>query len=1540
MMTVGAGDVWALWRNDISFTPINRTFKSGDVITSASNAGHEYALAIADLSSLPGIRSAGYFTLFFDVSIPQGSRWQIGIGNKDVRGTNANGSNGASYNTNGLMMQIGDDGGAYYRVKINGAEQYGTNGSSAYNNAYGRTVRVYLEFNRNNGTFTYWLTDVGNGTNYFTGSGIATSVEYLSLIEAYTWANNAQVTLSNVTINYNFFFEKSDETIYIEDLVYNNPLDNAENKSNVNISVDGTYLRRDNNNYYPIKTTGSQPASVTEGDYTTVTATATDANDARFRVRIKTRNELNPGTMYDNTTNTFVVGSDVGMLTDQRVFMQGMTLYLGYQGHTPVVRSVNGDYGLTIIDSNGWTFGNYDQGHEWGTVYKIETSQAKNLSVSGYFASTSSNALQLYDGSGNAISGMNLPNPGDGSLVSATFALGANQWYLLYVPNSVFALKSLSYGDAYFANAYATTTIGSTYTQAVTNVYAPTYSIVDKLGDIAATSVTIDSTTGQVSGIAAGGALKIQATGGGKTAVYYLTVAYAATEYPGHQWNFCTDVDEDGNEVQRVLDTSGNLKTAATNGATATDANGDEWTFKTGGRGRWFRTKAVAGDNAFIVKETNGLVLNTGEGKFFLRNDAGDYTHIGIRDAGASFTIPALAAGDVVELMLRHEHSSSGTTLTATNVKDLRGKDVSEEFLITESARLGNSNTRFVGYYSFIVKADGDVTFALADAGNCELQSIRIYKGPYRSTMRDINLSGNEPAPTTMLLDNAVQSYTFNYCNQLYSTATGPAIYVLKGYRKNNGGTLGVDYDHVGCVSGTNAALSPVSFTDEDAYPVSDEEKQRLYELRKNLVGMEMYNQTWQSKNNSYNNGVIKATSGWGKVTIRMNNYTNDMKYLIGYTNDFTLTIGSAPHQEYPYTWDFTKTAAGSVTGKTDNVLSSIEAEGSNATFSGTAPTNWIKKDDGLYTLNTDNSGDLGSQYVPGAVLVTQDRALSHFKGVDYETKCANDELDGLGFDGAITMHVDHLPSNDVSGWDRTAVADMREPMLSFHITDYATFTETGQTEEGEPVGTWSNPATLKEAGNGWVQIHSNVTIDESSIPHGGIGCRLNDGDTKYIHVMSSSALQPGDIISVTAYNAYNNREAGISFNKSDAKADVAQSRLLSEHLVEETIDYTITTNDGLDGRSDFYLYNNEHTVHITAIEITRSASAVPNLDWSIYTLTNTTITVPDLNADGKQDWIYVSATKKPVEVTNAVEVDDAAIGSVDANTDIYKYKVATAGNALITFPAGTKIYKIGVTHILKTMHTVGNIGWATESRNHSIDHQLTGYFTTNDANAYTVNYDSYDLETATVALTSIEETGYVPANTGIVLRQDNDVDADNYQVPLFYPSYTREAATIPADNMMVAVVNGGQQYWEVNSGKQKFILTNVHWTYTSDSGWGSKITETDAAGFYRLHIWNDPVKDLLPDNCAYLGVPEDELPVALWNNTSPGAPSRKNTIAIRDNTTTTGLDNVLSDDIPVDDESEARRPDIWHTLGGMLLVGKPRQPGVYLLNGQKTVVR
>lgn len=1566
LMTAGVGESWALWRNDISFEPVSRAGKSGNIITSANNAGNAYALAVADLSSLDGIRSAGFFTLSFEVSFTSGSRWQIGIGNKDVRGTNANGSSGSSYNTTGLMLQIGDDLGNF-RVKINGYNQNGTNNSSAYNDAFGRTVRVDFQFNRNTGKFNYRLTDAENSTIYFQGADISAPADYVTMVEAYTWANNASVTLSNITINYNFFFNKSDETIYIEDLVYNNPLNNGENRPNVSIAVDNTYLRRDGDNYYPIKTTGDQPTVVTEGNYTTVSATATDAYDTRFRARIKTRNELDPSTMYDVATNTFDVGSTVGMLTSQVVNMEGINLYLGYQGHTPVVRSINGAYGLTIIDNNGWTFGNYAYDHEWGTVYKIEAKQARNLTISGYFATTSSDALQLRSLDNNTVFGT-LSNPGDGSQTSVTFPLETG-WYLLYVPGSVFALNSLSYSDAYFGNSYAVTTIGSTYTQAVSNIYNPVYSIVDMQGDIASTGVTINSSTGEVSNITAGGALKIQATGGGKTCIYYLTVAYPATEYPGHQWNFWTDVDAEGNEVQRVLDVSDNLKIASAAGTAVYDSYGEEWVFVSGSRSHWFRTKAVAGDNAFCVKETNGLVFNTGERNFFLRSDAAEYTHIGIRGNGSSFTIPALAAGDIVEIMWRHENSNSGTKFATTNLTDLRGKDVEKEFLITESAQRGDSKTRFVGYYSFIAKG-GDVTFTLRDNGNCDIQSIRIYKGPYRPTMRDINLSNNIPAPTTMLLDNAQQELTYNYCNQLYSTATGPAMYVLKGYRQDTGGTLGVDYDHEGCVTGSNASKTPVSYTDKEAYPVSDDEKVRLYELRKNIVGLEMFNSTWQSSNNSYNNGVIRAKSGWGKITIRMNNYTNDMEYVIGYTPDYTLTIGSAPHQTYPYTWDFTKIAGQKVTGRSDNVLYSIEAEGSNDKFSGAAPTNWFKNANGQFMLNTDNSGDLGSQYVPGAVLVTQDRALSYFNGVDYNDKWAKDELDGLGFDGGITMHIDHLPSSVVSGWNRAAVADQWNSLLSFKIADAATFVPAEGTTPEEHDGTWSYSKDLQTAGSGQIQLNhddGSNHIDESSIPIDGIGFRLDDGNSKYIRVVPSSPLQAGDVISVTAYNAYNNRDAGISFNKSASSTDVAQSMNLSDHLVEETLSYTVTTNDGLDGKTDFYLYNHEHTVHITAIEISRKSSMIPNLDWCIYALTKTTITVPDLNADSKQDWIYVSASAEPQSVTNATKVTEGTDGP-DANTNVYKYKVTAAGNALLTFAAGTKIYKIGVTHILKDIHQVGNTGWATEIRKEGehIDHELIGYFTKNDVNAYTVKYDSYDLNTATVALTPINEDGYVPGRTGIVMKLDNAAglsDANKGKnVPLFYPSYTRPASSTPVDfptnNLMYQDENGIDQdnrnfyetYTVGDVGYTKFILTNVHWTYqmshTLNQDEAAAYKEEDAAGFYRLHIWSTTdegdkaAKNTMPAHSAYLLVPTSDLPVAVWSQQNVAA-ARRNTIAIR---TVWDEDATAIEDIEIDgcDGHSSAIEDcegVWYTLSGMRLQSKPTVSGVYIHDGKKVVV-
>ncbi|MBQ2192865.1 MAG: hypothetical protein II403_02895 [Prevotella sp.] len=1355
----------------------------------------------------------------------------------------------------------------------------------------------------------------------------------------------------------------------------------------VSYSSDNEHVAKVNNSTGQVALIGTGTAYITASGAGVASAsyklTVTGSNAST-----NTTTSISSGT----TTKTWSLASEGVMPRGGVADLGAITMSYGINTEMGVAVNDGGTYVMKVVDANGYSHAAIngtthlpDNASYGGTYYTFRPAANGTLTINGKL-----NKPRLYNSDGTELVN------NDNNETSVTANLTANNVYYFYCePYDLAYLSSFSFTyQAYLTKSYdVVPSTQSSYTlPAVEGFTSPSYSIVGTTGEISTSDVSISGTT--ISGFyGKPGAVKVSISEGGTEFYFVLTVAYPATPYPGKLWDFNQyyesgyqpplSIDENGYSgrgfprIDANADGTVNLTNTEGGSANITDEHGDAWVAElknvnngSGRDARWQHVNPVHGDNAFIVSETAGLVFNTGGKGFFVRNDRVKYNcwgHVGIRQNGASFTIPQLTAGDIVEINWKRETGGAGGEYTATNVTDLRYKPVSEQFEITGSQ---NGTTGGVldifknpGYTSFIATG-GDVTFTLRDAGATDILSIRIYSGGYRSTMRPITNTSHRAPETSMLLDYQddaehnynYQEYEYDYCNVLNSTNTGPAIYVLKGYRRGE--------DNVECVSGTNAALSPTPFEDNDAtysaYPVTEAESQRLYDLRKNLMGFRMYNRTWQSSRNSYNNGRVGASGGWGKVTIRMNNYTNDMKYVIGYTNDVTMTFGSAPHQTYPYTWDFSKIAGGTVTGASDNVLYSIGAEGTMETFSGQAPTNWIKKDDGQFMLNTDNNGELGSQYVPGAVLVSTNRALSNFSGAA-DNKYAKDELDGLGFDGDITMHVDHQPN--YSGWSRTTPPDKWNSLLSFKITDVATFVPREGTDPEEHDGTWNYTKAKQAAGNGWIQLNhaggidTDNHIDESNIPAGGIGFRVDGGNSKYIRVFLGNTLQKGDVISVTAYNAYNYRDAGISFNKSANSNDYAQRMMLGQRMVEETINYTVTTNDGLDGRNDFYLYMYTNTVHITAIEISRKASSAPDLDWSIYTLSSTTITVPDLNANDKQDWIYVSATNKPT-VTNATEVTSGTDGpdantTPEVNTDIhvYKFKVTNEGDALLTFSEGTKIYKIGVTHILKEIHPVGGTGWATEIRNHSIDHELTGYFTKNDVNAYTVKYDSYDMKTATVALTPINEDGYVPEKTGVVMRLDNignlsDANSGKY-VPLFYPSYTRPASStpvsFPTDNWMYNVEEGidadNRNYNENITVDgvyyTKFILTNVHWLYTlsDQTGQWTQLSNADAAGFHRMHIWNDETLDVMPAHTAYLLVPTDQLPVALWG-TFPPSSSRLYTLGIRE------LDNETTDlTAPRDDNKENGR-QCWYTLNGTMLSATPTKPGIYIKNGRKVVVR
>ena len=1077
----------------------------------------------------------------------------------------------------------------------------------------------------------------------------------------------------------------------------------------------------------------------------------------------------------------------------------------------------------------------------------------------------------------------------------------------------------------------------------------------------------------QLTGLGGHGAIRVIATNTSlnQSARFVLTLAYPASSRK--RWSFFRAKDHYGQwglEIGIIGNYVGynDVGASATgiskviNGYNGTD-NSHTWTtastwteiFRKGAElPRWGVDRPQKGDNAFYVQETAGLQIETGEQGLYVDqpardpNDKNAYNHIGIHN-NASITIPKLKEGDYISLNLSRVIPNNGAIMTGHNVTDLRGKPVTEEFTITRSqtdwSGLNSDGSRFIpGYYTFIAHDmraandpdkiahpdEFDVTFELLDEGYLDVLSVEIYDGGrYKHTMTEIKLKDqNVSAPNIMLKEeDEVQELRLEFCHRLWSTSTGPAEYVFKGMQED----VVEDY--------TNPT--------ECRYWVDANLTQKLLNDRQNL-DVELDHVKWYSERGvEYEDGLLKVKSGYGKVVLRMNNYTVEGRYLIGYTPDYILNVGVIPHQDYPHTWNFTNISGGEVKGKANNVYNNIKSDGGN----------WIQVEQGIYELNTDYRG--ASLYVPGGELVSTDRILGQ-RGENpsaYPNR-GYDELNGLGVDGKIIIPVSPVSASaPVLRAPRRAAGDINH-LLTYSIESTSIVAETDLS-----------------AGNGTILFGSN-NFQQTSYSSTGYGYYCGGGFYTYVKLTPQRAFKAGDIIRIKSHS--DNEHGGLSFWTSATDViNPTPKQLVSLTLdlqdVEETLEYVVTSGDGVEGLSSIWVYNNGLSSFFNSVDIIENYMP-EDMGYNLYTFTETTLTVPDLNANGKQDWMYISADHAPTAVTNATAViENSDPNGPDANTgnQVYKYKVTNPGASYVTFAAGTNVYQIGVTHILKEIHPVGGTGWATESRNHSIDHTLTGYFTVNDVDAFKVNYDSYDMETATVALTPVEEGKGVPAETGMVLRE---LDATNLPkanqgklVPLFYPAVS---TSLVNDMAFSASTSGNMMYPNLNatihdsetqavggSDFTKFILTNVHWKYSVDSEWsknGDDYEEdrtgrwqdhgspslADAAGFYRLHIWGNDTDDTMAANTAYLLVPTDKLPVALWNtNQGSGAPVFRNSIGIRDYSDIDEEAKTIPDD-PTNEEVLDVNNEGWYSLNGLKLSGKPTTPGLYIHNGRKVTIK
>ena len=371
------------------------------------------------------------------------------------------------------------------------------------------------------------------------------------------------------------------------------------------------------------------------------------------------------------------------------------------------------------------------------------------------------------------------------------------------------------------------------------------------------------------------------------------------------------------------------------------------------------------------------------------------------------------------------------------------------------------------------------------------------------------------------------------------------------------------------------------------------------------------------------------------------------------------------------------------------------------------------------------------------------------------------------------------------------------------------------------------------------------------------------------------------------------------------------------------------------------------------------------------YLKINGTITIAAVGDSYEGYYVFLKSNRAPDACSeNLIAVNQGEYrGIVSNNEGQYIFEVNSPENMTMTFSSDTQIYGIGVTNIKKdAIHPVGGIGWATESRTIDIDYALTGYYTRHPLKVYEVKYDSYDMNTATVYLTEIKNTakltdsegvdfydhGYVTQNNGIVLKEVQTDETSPYVVPLFVPAITTtHPADISDNNMMHPnIIRKEFHVSDVADNDNIFILTNVHWKYSVESTWSKEDddyienrngnwqdygtpTVADAAGFYRLHIWEDPAANTMAANTAYLLVDSDDLPIALWNTSTAGSRVVKpGTIGIRELGVVDGLDEVEAGS----DVNSNNNDGAWYTLDGMKLNGQPTKSGLYIHNGRKVV--
>ena len=304
----------------------------------------------------------------------------------------------------------------------------------------------------------------------------------------------------------------------------------------------------------------------------------------------------------------------------------------------------------------------------------------------------------------------------------------------------------------------------------------------------------------------------------------------------------------------------------------------------------------------------------------------------------------------------------------------------------------------------------------------------------------------------------------------------------------------------------------------------------------------------------------------------------------------------------------------------------------------------------------------------------------------------------------------------------------------------------------------------------------------------------------------------------------------------------------------------------------------------------------------------------------GNDQYVYIRIAGTDGSVTDTEGTDYTPYMTIEGDN---VYKIQGNSDDLAVMMGDVTIKQIGVTNINKNFVD----GYATESRDIAIDHSLTNVFKGDNVVAKYVSFNSYDRNSASVTFTDVATTEtfndkathqVIPANTGVVLYCDGEENT----VPFFVPAM-RTASSEISGNMLAANVEGGYLSETMNidgTNYTPFIFTKTYYKYSQKDGWDPNPSTADQYGYYRLAA---KYGTYMSPNKSYLLVPG--LDAALWAQSG----NVKGVTILNLDDTALGIGNVAS---PME-------PDVFYNMSGSK-VTTPTQPGVYIFNGKKVMVK